>query len=193
MKSSTHIQKTIERLLAQYVEYDALSEQIDRVVADFERMLLATAKDKGISLREVLQAIESYPELHLLQRERARYERMRDRVGDEMTFPTPEIWMRYKALAYRGTKEEIGTWGAFVEHCRPEGYICTKRFAFLRQEAQKHLGMELTDLPADTSLLDVCGDAWLAKLQDRPEVMEAWLEHEFYMRDRKVAKWQDVD
>jgi hypothetical protein len=118
--------------------------------------------------------------------------RLRNRVADEMTFPSPMAWMLYKARAYAGTPEEIATWSAFRSHCRPSGYICTKRYAFLRDAAQTHCNVAIDDIAGTTPLADIADMLWLQALMEKPEVMNEWLSHEFHMMENRVAKWEDA-
>jgi hypothetical protein len=187
-----YVKAAVARLLAQYQEYLALDEMVKSTAESYEQSLLAYAKEQNISLPEVLRKIEEHSSLATLQQEKLRYERMRNRVADEMTFPTPEVWIRYKATAYKNTDKEIATWGDFVQHCSPQGYICTKRFAFLQQVVREHLHIEITEIAKDTPLLNVCDASWLADIQQQQDLMTTWQEHEFFMKDNRVAKWQDV-
>lgn len=183
----------VTRLLAQYQEYQLLDAAATEAKSSYEKRLLERAKEQRVSLREILNTDAQIDEtLRLYDGQRRQYEQMRDRVADEMTFATPEIWMRYKALAYKGTIQEIATWEDFMQHCSPPGYICTKRYAFLRRTAQEKLHVTLDGLSKDTPLLAMCGAPWLEELQSDHDVISEWQLHEFFMKNDRVAKWQDV-
>lgn len=186
-------QAAVTRLLAQYQEHLLLDAASTEARSAYEKRLLELAKEQHASLREILNTDAQIDEiLRLHDGQRRQFERMRDRVADEMTFATPEIWMRYKALAYKGTEKEIATWEDFTQHCSPSGHICTKRYAFLRCVAQDKLNVSLDTLAEDVPLIEVCDAPWLEQLQNDHDVISEWQSHEFFMKDNQVTKWQDV-
>ena len=189
MPNQIHL--SVERLIAQYKEYCCLEAQEHEVKEKYQEKIISLAKTQGKSVREIIEE-NSDAELYAWKQAQDLIKKMRERVADEMTFPLPEIWMRYKALAYQGSDKEIRTWGEFMQHCQPSGYICTKRYAFLHKAVQEREGVAIHELPAQTPLIVMCDAPWLREIQEDDKCMSMWLAHEFFMKDNQVAKWQDV-
>ena len=156
----------LEKLLVQYGIYISLQEEIksDRFkllkMADLES---ASGLKGQIALKEEILA----------------------RMSDEMSFPTPSVWMMYKYAAYKGTDKEIRTCQDFVDHCSPEGYICTERYKFLME----YLDVSKLVSPSD-ELLILYEIEELNKLESDPKFMEAWLSNEFKITNNKISNWK---
>lgn len=186
------IAASVDRLLAQYREYSLLASSATEAKQEYEEKLLLLAKEYNVGLEEAMSSFVLRDEdlQRILMRKRT-YERMRDRISDEMTFATPEIWMRYKALAYKETPDEIATWKDFQQHCLPAGYICSKRYAFLRDVAATVLNVSLDDFDETAPLLHACDASWVETLEQNEEVIERWQKHEFHATEHGVAKWEN--
>lgn len=157
----------VERLMRQYQEYVAVQEEIDQLKQD---------KIVGGNAAEIDQKIEL---LKTLQ----------EQTGNEMTFATPLVWILYKARAYKDTPQAIDTVGDFRAHCSPEGYICTRRYAFMRE----YLGVKGVDISIhseDMLLEDFAILPEIANLEVDSAFMQHWQVQEYYRKDGKVAKWQ---
>jgi hypothetical protein len=193
MTSQNTIAKlSVQRLLAQYAEYLELDKAVSLAKAKYEQRLLAVAKERAVPLSDVATLVSQDLEVQYQASVRDYYLRLRERMADEMTFTSPQVWMLYKAKAYTGTPQAITTWGAFRSHCTPTGYICTKRDAFVREAARVYAGINIDTLESKLPLVEVCEMPWVLAVMDKSEVMNTWLQHEFYMREQRVAKWEDV-
>src|SRR5579864_2288935 len=118
----------VKRLILQYKEYLALDEEIKTLKQQKMATLTKLAKLQNKRLSEVLSSQDKYPEIQIINQGLTLKKLDLKRISDEMSFANPLIWMMYKDLAYKGASNEISTFGAFKQHCSPEGYICTKRF-----------------------------------------------------------------
>lgn len=117
-----------------------------------------------------------------------------DHLGDDMKFDNPLVWIGYKNQAYKGTEKQVETLADFIKHCENKGDICHKRFSFLNQQLKKQYGYDLMDsnLNSDQLLPDLLqAKPEIKKLSQDESFMKAWLEHEYFMLNGKVAKWQD--
>jgi len=156
----------LEKLLVQYKVYVSLQEEIksDRFkllkMVDLES---ASGLKGQIALKEEILA----------------------RMSDEMSFPTPSVWMMYKYAAYKGTDKEIKSCQDFVDHCTPVGYICTERFKFLKEYLDISKLINLSD-----ELSTLYETEELSKLERDPKFMEAWLSKEFKITNNKIEKWK---
>lgn len=108
-----------------------------------------------------------------------------ERWGDEMSFPLPSIWMMYKYEAYKNTDKEIKIVEDFVDHCSPDGYICTERFKFINKFLPEDFWSNLKD-----DLLKYTNHAEIIKLENDPKFTETWLANEFRIIDNKINKWK---
>lgn len=186
------VNASVDRLLAQYAEYVLLDNVVTEAKVAYEKRMIAIVKERGISLAEIASIIQIDDEAQTYASKREYWLRLCNRIADEMTFPSPLVWMLYKARAYAGTPQEITTWSAFRSHCHPTGYICTKRYTFLREAVRKHCDIDIDDIAATTLLTDACDMPWLQTVMEKPEVMGEWLRHEFHIRENRVAKWEDM-
>lgn len=119
----------------------------------------------------------------------------KDRIGDEMTYVDPIVWMMYKHKAYLGSDHEITTVGALREHCDDHGDICAKRFHFLSTSIKVKYHKDIKDpkeFPDDTLLEDLYESEILDVLVSDEDFMRNWQKYEFYKKDGKVAKWQNL-
>lgn len=115
-------------------------------------------------------------------------------LSDAMTFATPRIWIEYKYRAYAEEAQPIRTMHDFRVHCSKPGYICTKRFVFLNKSLQQNgrTGLDNRSAYPDSMVLqEVLAAGDLAELENDEEFMTAWSQHEYFMDDGRVAKWEN--
>lgn len=159
--------KIVARLLRQYGEYVALQGAIE---AYKQEKIIGGASDELDQKIELLKNLQT-------------------QLSGEMTFATPLVWILYKARAYKNTPQAIDTFGDFRAHCSPEGYICTKRYRFMREYLQQHAVVLDT---YDNSLLleDFAKQSKIANLENDTTFMHQWQAQEYYRTKGDIAKWQ---
>ena len=116
------------------------------------------------------------------------------RIGDEMVYDDPVVWMMYKHKAYRGTHHEITTVGALREHCNDHGGICAKRFHYVSAHIMKEHGKNIRDpkeFSDDMPLEYFYESELLDKVVHDQRFMDTWKQNEFLRKDGRVAKWQN--
>ena len=121
-------------------------------------------------------------------------EEEKDRIGDEMTYADPIVWMMYKHKAYLGSDHEITTVGALREHSDDHGGICAKRFDFLSTSIKVKYRKDIKDpkeFPDDMRIEDLYGSGLFDAVVSERDFISAWQNYEFYKKDGKVAKWQN--
>lgn len=124
--------------------------------------------------------------------QKAESQEEKKRIGDEMFFADPIIWLLYKYEAYQGSNHIISTWGDLVHHSQSHDGICGKRLHWLRWYL-KERGFDVLDttiLPKETSLTEVVKMEAIIHLCSDKEAMIGWDEYEFEKINGEVAKWQ---
>jgi hypothetical protein len=108
---------------------------------------------------------------------------LRDSLSDIMRFDTPIVWVGYKTLAYRGTKNEIKTIADLKAHCSDPDDICAKRFRYISN---------IVNAVGDSSPISVLWEepAIFAKLSTQ-DVLAGWVSHEFHEVDGRICKWEN--
>ncbi len=118
----------------------------------------------------------------------------KERIGDEMTYVDPIVWMMYKHKAYLGSHHEITTVGALREHCDDHGGICAKRFDFLSTSIKAKYGKDIKapkEFPDDARIEDLYGSELFDAVVSDEDFTRDWQKYEFYKKDGKAAKWQN--
>lgn len=156
----------VERLIRQYHEYVALQDEVD-----------ALKQEKIISAGEGIDA-----KIELLKK-------LQEQTGNEMTFATPLVWILYKARAYTGTPQAIDTVEDFRAHCSPEGYICTRRYAYMAQYLQGK-GSDISEVASNMPLEEFAALPEIIGLEADMAFMKEWQAQEYYHKDGEIAKWQ---
>jgi hypothetical protein len=182
-------------LLAQYALYRSFEQELHR--AENQLMVVAgqVAQAENLPISRVLRELERVPELALVAAYKNSMARRLQSVSDEMLFDTPLVWVLYKYRAYAGTPQELSTIGVFREHCSKPGYICTKRWYFLKEQLRVHSGVDVEDyqvFPAEAGLLTIYHHPALIAFMNDPNSMLAWARHEYYVENGRVVKWGDV-
>lgn len=130
---------------------------------------------------------------------KATLEASQARLGDDMTYPDPLTWIKYKHEAYQGSEGAISTVGDFLAHCtKSPTYICGKRLAFLQEYWHKTFGKPLLGenghFTNEKDLTAVMGEPQLFDVVRSPDFIQQWHRYEYYGEMRKgawrVAKWQ---
>ncbi len=145
------------------------------------------------------QSSQAKEKLDTLLRQYAEYngattEEEKDRIGDEMTYVDPIVWMMYKHKAYLGSDHEITTVGALREHCDDHGGICAKRFHFLSTSIKAKYDTDIKDskeFSDDMRIEDLYGSELFDAVVSEDDLIRDWQKYEFYKRDDKVAKWKN--
>lgn len=156
----------VKRLIQQYHEYVALQVEVD-----------ALKQEKIISAGEGIDA-----KIELLKK-------LQEQTGNEMTFATPLVWILYKARAYKDTPQAIDTVGDFRAHCSPEGYICTRRYAFIVEYLEAE-GADISIHNENIPLKDFATLPEIAGLEADSIFMQHWQAQEYYRKDGEISKWQ---
>lgn len=118
----------------------------------------------------------------------------KDRIGDEMTYADPVVWMMYKNEAYAGTHHSIDTLGALKEHSIDHGGICAKRFGYIAHFLKTNLNTDILDkeiYPDSMDIKEFYDSEIISNLISNTDFMNAWQKYEYFKLDGKVAKWQN--
>jgi hypothetical protein len=158
-------EKILNKLLSQYEVY------LD-ILAEINKTKLTSLKVEGDEEKRV-----TTNRIKILNK-------ILDKTSEEMTFPLPSIWIMYKFHAYKNSDKEIFSVRDFGEHCSPEGYICTKRFTFLKDY------FSFEDFNNTDSLESVFSSPILKNLENNADFLGKWLENEYKIVDGKIAKWE---
>ena len=171
------------------LDLDLQSTIVDRLIVQYKEYLFLSAVVSEAETKAVLAKISgtnTSGELGIVKK-------IQNRLSDEMTFYTPHIWMLYKHRAYSGTAKEIATVSDFIDHCSPEGYICTKRFKFLEAWLKENKQVNIRELLLeDDSFSTLIRHPELQELETNEHLIQQWLEHEFAIVDNTIAKWQNL-
>lgn len=123
--------KEVASLLSAYLAYQTLSQEIESGAFISEKPKFSLLGKPG-----VMQNLDPLAEA----------KKRLEKIGDEMKFQNPLIWLRYKLEAYRNDpSKKLETVEDLIAHCKVDG-ICNRRFdainAYLHQ---RHDGKDLTD------------------------------------------------
>ena len=166
----TYSRTETDKLLEMYAKYKALGEKIKEVPTSvFSRK--PGKISEGAEVR------------------RLKYEQVK--LGNQMKFQNPLIWMMYKYEAYKDEGEtSISTLESLRTHCKVDG-ICARRYDFINAALrQKNRGEDLTRdefLAANTDLSTVTSDQRFINLSLDPQFMTEWSRHE----NDKAGKWKN--
>lgn len=194
------INERVEKLLRQYQEYQ--KEEKERQIKVKEQMQQATkiAVSQGFTKRmstaDVLNNGREYPEIERLGEEIKKHEQRKKEIGESMFFDDPLTWMMYKFQAYQGTKESITTLEDIRNHCKKQGYICTKRFIFInRCLKERGLPSLLEDAPwkPKDTLDTIYSRPEYQAISEDEEVLRQWRIYEYYTENGCVAKWENYE
>jgi hypothetical protein len=153
----------VDKLLVQYKNYMDIFSQIKDV--KFE--ILKSSDEEKVKLENKLSVLNT----------------ILSRLSDEMTFPSPSIWMMYKYNTYKGTDKEIKTVKDFTDHCSPEGYICTRRYKFFVNY------FDMSKYTNDQDLEIVFNSKDLHDLECDILFINKWIEKEYNIENNKISKW----
>lgn len=118
----------------------------------------------------------------------------KDRIGDEMTYADPIVWMMYKHEAYAESDHSINTLGELKEHSIDHGGICAKRFSFVVNFVREKHGVDLMDenkFSNDTPIHEFYDSEIMNKIVVDKEFINEWEKYEYFKDNGKVAKWQN--
>jgi hypothetical protein len=118
----------------------------------------------------------------------------KNRIGDDMTYADPIIWMMYKHKAYKGSDHEINTLGDLKEHSVDHGGICAKRMRFLGTYIKNIYGKDILDsseFSDDTNLVDFYDSNLLNEVVNTEAFINEWQKNEFFKKNGVVAKWSN--
>jgi hypothetical protein len=118
----------------------------------------------------------------------------KERIGDEMTYADPVVWIMYKHAAYLGSDHEITTMGALREHSEEHGGICAKRFHFLSAFINEKYGKDIRNAEEFSDKMrieDFYGSETMDIVVSDEDFMHDWQKYEYYKKDGRVAKWQN--
>jgi len=113
------------------------------------------------------------------------------KIGNEMIFRDPIVWIMYKHLAYQGTPQAITTWEDLMDHSLNHDGICGKRLDWLCSKVSE-LGVNLLaknsnllalKIPEFTRLFTVIAVA------DSEILISEWNRYEGNLRNGQRHKW----
>lgn len=125
---------------------------------------------------------------------RARTEEEKDRIGDEMTYADPIIWVMYKKQAYAGSHHEINTLGDLKKHSIDHGSICAKRMRFLALFIKGNYKKDILDsseFSDDIILEDFYDNNLLNDIVSDKKFIKTWESHEYFKDQGRVTKWEN--
>ena len=184
--------KAVDHLLDQYNDYLKVSAVIDELRTEQVKTAIRLAKAAGLSFTTVLT--ENREEIKEIGERISFSKRELQRISDEMTFADPVIWVMYKYRAYAGTSKAIVDMEDLRAHCRPDGYICTKRYSFLRDYLRENESLDLEDKSSysdDLDLAQFCHRPEILALHKDESFLSRWQSYEYYQCDQRVAKWEN--
>lgn len=117
----------------------------------------------------------------------------KNRIGDEMTYADPIVWMMYKHQAYLRTDHKITIMRELRDHCNDHGGICAKRFNFLFVFIKTKYSKNITDpkeFPNDMRIEEFYESELMDLVVSDEDFMNQWRKYEFYKRNERVAKWE---
>lgn len=162
----------IQKLLAQFFEYMQIF-------------------DENKILKEKIWQIQNPDEKQKLQEKIKNNENFLQKLGDDMKFDNPFIWMYYKILAYKWRKNEISTIWDFIKHCEWKTDICHQRFDFLNKNLKEKYNIDLFEENPEEKLEDFVKKWFIEELSKNENFMKKWLECEYFIENLKVAKWRN--
>jgi hypothetical protein len=119
-------------------------------------------------------------------------EKEKQKISDSMTFSNPIVWMMYKYHAYQGTNHQISTYGDLKKHSLEHDGICSKRFNFLKNYLYESYEFDILDervFSNDLYLKEFFQDKTIQQLLQNKDFIKQWRHYEFYIENKKVAKW----
>jgi release factor glutamine methyltransferase len=185
-------ERKVDHLLEQYQDYLRATNRIDELKSDQMALAIKLGQEAGKSFAVILQ--EQPEQIRHAAEKVDQAVQEQQRISDEMTFANPVVWMMYKYKAYAGTSTAIVDMEDFRNHCRPEGYICTNRYHFLRNYILEKHCVDLNDLtayPTDLRLDLVYTRPEITAAASDPKFMKQWDKHEYYTEKGRVAKWEN--
>jgi len=148
-------------------------------------MKLPTKKDTE-ALEALLHQYSQYLE--------AKDEETKNRIGAEMFFSNPIVWLAYKYTAYKDTNHAIVTIADMRKHSLDHEGICTKRWHFLSDELRKHTNLDLDKLAKehpDMTIPEVIAEPVLQELIASKSFNTSWTQYEHFTDGKRVAKWEN--
>lgn len=162
----------IQKLLAQFFEYMQIFGENE-------------------ILKEKIWQIQNPDEKQKLQENIKNNENFLQKLGNDMKFDNPFIWMYYKILAYKWRKNEISTIWDFIKHCEWKTDICHQRFDFLNKNLKEKYNIDLFEENPEEKLEDFVKKWFIEELSKNENFMKKWLECEYFIENWKVAKWRN--
>lgn len=119
-----------------------------------------------------------------------------DKLGDDMKFDNPIIWIMYKFEAYKNETWKIETVKDLIKHCfkRPD-YICWKRIDFLAKYLKEKFNLDIFDensIDQNENILNFLKENnYIQILSQDEDFMKNWLKFEYFTKWDIVAKWEN--
>ena len=170
-------QQAVERLLEMYDQYKAINGELSKSAARLARAKL------------------QHQDIVALKTEQLELSDQLQKLADEMTFGNPLIWIAYKYNAYQDEAQPILNMHDLRQHCAKSGYICTKRFQFVKQQLELAGQSSLADTqtyPDTQSLSEVLENIPLVELSHNSQFSQLWDSFEYHRINGNVAKWQNL-
>lgn len=142
-----------------------------------------TASDRQSALKDLLTQYQEY--------QRATTTEEKQRISNSMFFADPIVWMKYKFLAYQGTKSALNTWGDLIDHSLGHDGICGKRLNWLVEKA-RFINVDILSesVLARKMLIDeVVKTDLILEISNSELLMKEWCQYEFYKDGGQNKKW----
>lgn len=162
----------IKKLIEQFLEYMKIHEEVHILIENLEKT-------------------ENEKEKIKLKIEIAKKEIFLKKLGDDMKFDNPFIWISYKALAYKWRKNEIATIWDFIKHCSWKTDICHRRYDFLNKNLKEKYDFDLEKQDKNEKIENLIEKDFLKNISKDEDFMKNRIKYEYFEKDWKVAKWEN--
>lgn len=164
----------IQKLISQFLEYMNINSEIHNLIENMEKT--ENEKEK-IKMKVEITKKEIYLK----------------KLGDDMKFDNPFIWISYKAKAYKWRKNEISTIEDFINHCSGKTDICHRRYDFLTKNLIEKYNFDLEKQDKNEKIENFLKNKFLLELSQNKNFMENRIKYEYFEKDWKVAKWENYE
>ena len=174
----------IARLVGLAHEYDSVDAELNTIR---EKATLTESMSAFGNLLSTIEGVDiAQQDLSALNRRDSLQSRLKQ-LSDDISFPNPYVWIRYKYESNLGLKSEMRTFGDFQRHCARRGDICHKRYQFLAEWSSQH-GFSLDEF-ARVPLSDFANSPPIQGIMSDTTALSIWHSHEYYEEEGQRMKW----
>lgn len=163
--------------------------KIQKLLSQFSEYMKILSENEN--LKERILTTENLEEKQKFQNTLENNENFLQKLGDDMKFDNPFIWMYYKILAYKWRKNEISTIWDFIKHCEWKTDICHQRFDFLNKNLKERYDIDFFKENTKEKLENFLKKWIVEEISKDENFLKKWLEYEYFEDDGRVAKWEN--